>query len=234
MLHAASPTSFGRSHSNVYGHPATSSTSGSVTMFDSNSMMDQDHDAGNFYYVQEPRTKRHHEGEDMFSEYAPRQKRKFDRISERFQNFSISKDAPLLTGTSTMDTSSDEEFDDGNSPMGIVQEPEEEDEPPKKIRIDEKLKAYLERARQAREPFLPRLHHSVKGDEVAVWRPTGLRNPFDDPSMQGRISEIEEPTDEEDWQDGTILVYFLDKTFFPHLFEEYKVLGSNILFVEKP
>ena len=96
------------------------------------------------------------------------------------------------------------------------------------------FQAYLERARQAREPFLPRLHHSVKGDEVAVWRPTGLRNPFDDPSMQGRISEIEEPTDEEDWQDGTILVYFLDKTFFPHLFEEYKVLGSNILFVEKP
>ncbi|CAD6185685.1 unnamed protein product [Caenorhabditis auriculariae] len=159
------------------------------------------------YYVQEPRVKRAHQDDEQDMEYAPRAKRRFDKISARLENFSISNDR--VTPLQTFDSSSDDEMEEilpeesNNIASSSVEEcveplilEPEEDEPPKKLRLDERLQMYLEMARNNHLDFIPK-SAKTRGDELVVWRAPVTINPFDDPTMSGRIRELTEEEEQD-------------------------------------
>ncbi|EYB86847.1 hypothetical protein Y032_0272g931 [Ancylostoma ceylanicum] len=91
-----------------------------------------------------------------------------------------------------MDTDSEEEDDfrkdtvDDASNEGVVEEP---DDVSNGFQLGDYLKDYLERMKQ--ENILPS-RNTIKGNELAIWRPLSeFRDPFEDPTMKGRIQEVE-------------------------------------------
>ncbi|EPB76545.1 hypothetical protein ANCCEY_04381 [Ancylostoma ceylanicum] len=122
---------------------------------------------------------------------APRAKRRFERVSAQFERFRISEGADD-SGRIEMDTDSEEEDDfrkdtvDDASNEGVVEEP---DDVSNGFQLGDYLKDYLERMKQ--ENILPS-RNTIKGNELAIWRPLSeFRDPFEDPTMKGRIQEVE-------------------------------------------
>ncbi|EYB86844.1 hypothetical protein Y032_0272g931 [Ancylostoma ceylanicum] len=146
---------------------------------------------------------------------APRAKRRFERVSAQFERFRISEgaddsgriemekgalpddydwrirsaSAPTCLNS---DTDSEEEDDfrkdtvDDASNEGVVEEP---DDVSNGFQLGDYLKDYLERMKQ--ENILPS-RNTIKGNELAIWRPLSeFRDPFEDPTMKGRIQEVE-------------------------------------------
>ncbi|KIH66323.1 hypothetical protein ANCDUO_03349 [Ancylostoma duodenale] len=122
---------------------------------------------------------------------APRAKRRFERVSAQFERFRISEGGDD-NGRIEMDTDSEEEGDvhrnstDNALTEGVVEEP---DDSSNGFLLGDYLKDYLERMKQ--ENILPS-RSSIKGNELAIWRPlTEFRDPFEDPTMKGRIQEVD-------------------------------------------
>ncbi|CAB3401642.1 unnamed protein product [Caenorhabditis bovis] len=157
----------------------------------------------NRYLVQEPLGKRPFPSDlESEMEYVPRAKRRFDKISACLENFSISKETPTNTNELLMDSSSDDDNDGMEEEMididactsqsePIISEPDDEPLTLKKLKLDDSLKSFLERAKQSPDAFLP--HKSPKrGDEVVLWNPRLILTPKNEVNMSGRITEISE------------------------------------------
>ncbi|KAK5986799.1 hypothetical protein GCK32_010124 [Trichostrongylus colubriformis] len=127
---------------------------------------------------------------DMDDDDAPRAKRRFEKINAKLEKFSISGDDEC-DRRPDMDTSesggdddddddawldSDEFIDEGTS-QTIVEEPEEE---PNEFLLNECLQRYIDHMKE------------TNGNELVVWRPLPrVQDPFDDPTMKGRIQEVD-------------------------------------------
>ncbi|VDM59392.1 unnamed protein product [Angiostrongylus costaricensis] len=132
---------------------------------------------------------------DMDDDEAPRAKRRFERVSAQFERFSISSERHSK-GRENMDTSeSDEEwsssdgFADEQSIEGIIEEPDEQST--SRVILDDCLQNYIDRMKQISSFGLPS-RDVIHGNELVVWRPlTGISDPFLDPTMKGRIQEVD-------------------------------------------
>ncbi|KHJ96985.1 hypothetical protein OESDEN_03045 [Oesophagostomum dentatum] len=100
--------------------------------------------------------------------------------------------------SSTVDTSDSEDepvfgsvSDQDNE--GIVEEKEDEEkqgDASNGLLLGDYLKDYLKRMKQ--DDFGLPTRSTIKGNELVIWRPiTEFRDPFEDPSMKGRIQEVE-------------------------------------------
>lgn len=155
------------------------------------------------HYVQHPASKRPMDMRD--EDGAPRAKRRFERVNARFEDFHISDDAAKKNQI-IESSSDDEEMTDFPSVSHeqkcstshswvTVEEPEEDETSKKKLRLSNELTSYLEKTKDKSDPFWERMSGSGKVNEGALtlWiPPSSLPNPFDDPSMKGRIYEVEE------------------------------------------
>ncbi|GMT19469.1 hypothetical protein PFISCL1PPCAC_10766 [Pristionchus fissidentatus] len=171
--------------------------------------------------VQHPPGKRIRSLQDMrHAEGAPRAKRRFERISARFENFSISSEPSTPSLGHSMESSSDdddlvqesmgmrEEGNDEHVCSSVVEEPDDDSAlTAKRLRLADELSDYLERARD--QPILwKRMMEASKVSEGAltIWRPpVPAANPFDDPSMRGRINELSDDDNEID-EDGDVVI----------------------------
>ncbi|XGW18805.1 hypothetical protein V3C99_002977 [Haemonchus contortus] len=134
---------------------------------------------------------------DMDDDEAPRAKRRFEKVNAKFERFSISGDDES-NRQPEMDTSDSEEDDDDwlanddftgdSSSEGIVEEPNEDS---KQLFLNECLQRYIERMKQTNGINLP-TRGAIQGHELVVWRPLPvIKDPFDDPTMKGRIQELD-------------------------------------------
>ncbi|GMS89431.1 hypothetical protein PENTCL1PPCAC_11606 [Pristionchus entomophagus] len=169
--------------------------------------------------VQQPPTKRHLVRFDMrHAEGAPRAKRRFEKVAAQFENFSISNNTAPVTGQSFESSSDDDELIHGSS-MGeqmneetangsTIEEPDDESSlTRKRLRLADELSEYLEKAKEHPIMWKKMMEESrVSEGALTVWRPpVPLSNPFDDPSMKGRINELSEDEDEID-EDGDVVI----------------------------
>ncbi|VDP51346.1 unnamed protein product [Heligmosomoides polygyrus] len=130
---------------------------------------------------------------------APCAKRRCDKISAQLKRFTISGDDDR-NGRLDMDTdseddqSSNDDLDDDHITGGVVEEPAE-DEQSTKLHLNDCLQRYLEHMKQSKDLTLPS-RGVIRGNELIVWRPLPeLRDPFSDPSMKGRIQEVDSAED---------------------------------------
>ncbi|KAK6056721.1 hypothetical protein COOONC_05768 [Cooperia oncophora] len=139
---------------------------------------------------------------DMDDDEAPRAKRRFEKINAKFERFSISGDdegnkQPEMD-TSDSDADDDDladdewfandEFTDDKPAQVIVEEPTDE---PNQLLLNDCLQRYLDLMKQTNGISIP-TRGVIRGNELMVWRPLPEnRDPFDDPTMKGRIQEVD-------------------------------------------
>lgn len=168
--------------------------------------------------VQQPASKRHL---DMrHAEGAPRAKRRFEKVAAQFENFSISNNTAPVTRQSLADGCSSDDDDpihgstmgeqmmEGTGNTSTIEEPDDESSlTTKRLRLADELSEYLEKSKEQPIMWKKMMEESrVSEGALIVWKPpVPLSNPFDDPSMKGRINELSDDEDEID-MDGDVVI----------------------------
>ncbi|WKX99568.1 hypothetical protein Q1695_014446 [Nippostrongylus brasiliensis] len=138
---------------------------------------------------------------EMDDDEAPRAKRRFEKVSAKLEKFRISGEEDECIEKGDMETSDSEDdwdddadcFGDDEASGAIVQEPNEDQ--PSEIQLNDCLQRYLDRMKQSKCDNLPS-RGAIRGDELVLWTPVPeIRNPFEDPSMKGRIEEVNDGED---------------------------------------
>ncbi|KAJ1348330.1 hypothetical protein KIN20_003608 [Parelaphostrongylus tenuis] len=136
---------------------------------------------------------------DMDDDEAPRAKRRFERVSAQFERFTISGEDQLKereymdSPESDGEWSSSDGFGDEQATEGIIEEPDEDSTG--RMILDSCLQNYIDRMKKADNFGLPSRspRDVIHGNELVIWRPLPeVSDPFMDPTMKGRIQEVDD------------------------------------------